>query len=97
MRAETHGAEHRVSVEVHLGRLDPEAVGVELYADGLGQEEPERHAMKPIHRLDGPEQGYEYSVRMPVRRELGDYTPRLLLRHPFASIPLEAHEILWQR
>jgi starch phosphorylase len=97
MRVETHGAEHRVSVEVHLGRLDPEAVGVELYADGLGQEEPERHAMKPIHKLDGPEQGYEYSVRIPVRRELGDYTPRLLPRHPFASIPLEAHEILWQR
>jgi starch phosphorylase len=53
--------------------------------------------MKPIHKLDGPEQGYEYSVRIPVRRELGDYTPRLLPRHPFASIPLEAHEILWQR
>src|SRR5438445_3633808 len=97
MRVETHGAEHRVSVEVHLGRLDPEAVGVELYADGLGQEEPERHAMKPIHKLDGPEQGDESSVRIPVRRELGDYPPHLLPRHPSASLPLEAHEILWQR
>lgn len=24
-------------------------------------------------------------------------TPRLLPRHPVASVPLEAHEILWQR
>ncbi len=54
--------------------------------------------MKPIHKLDGPEQ------RLRVQREdsgpwreLGDYTPRLLPRHPCASIPLEAHEILWQR
>ena len=40
---------------------------------------------------------YEYCVSIPAARVLGDYTPRLLPRHPIASVPLEAPEILWQR
>ena len=40
---------------------------------------------------------YEYCVSIPAARALGDYTPRLLPRHPIASVPLEAPEILWQR
>ena len=40
---------------------------------------------------------YEHSVSIPAARALGDYTPRLLPRHPIASVPLEAQEILWQR
>jgi len=30
-------------------------------------------------------------------RAPGDYTPRLVPSHPAAVVPLEAHEILWQR
>ena len=41
--------------------------------------------------------GYEYCVRIPATRSLGDYTPRLLPRYPIASIPLEAPTILWLR
>ena len=33
----------------------------------------------------------------PAARAFGDYTPRLLPRHPTASIPLEAQVILWQQ
>jgi starch phosphorylase len=97
MRVETEGAGERVTVDVHLGGLDAEAVRVELYADAIDDGEPERHAMEMIGKLDEPDHGYEYSVAIPARRELGDYTPRLLPRHPIAAIPLEAHEILWQR
>jgi starch phosphorylase len=94
---ETHGAERRVTVAVRLGGLDPEAVRVELYADPVNDGEPERHAMERARKLDEPGQGYEYCVSLPATRTLGDYTPRLLPRHPSASIPLEAHDILWQR
>jgi glycogen phosphorylase len=40
MRAETHGAEHRVSVEIHLGRLDPEVVGSSCTRTGSARKSP---------------------------------------------------------
>ncbi|HWC02695.1 MAG TPA: alpha-glucan family phosphorylase [Methylomirabilota bacterium] len=94
---QTHGAGQRVTVQVHLGGLAPEAVRVELYANPATGGEPERHAMEPIRTLDGPAGGHEYAATIPSVRPPGDYTPRLLPRHPDASVPLEAHEILWQR
>ena len=96
MSAEMHGTEQRVTVAVWLGGLDPEAVRVELYADPVNDGEPERHAMERARKLDEPGQGYEYCVSLPAARALGDYTPRLLPRHPSAAIPLEAQDILWR-
>ena len=48
-------------------------------------------------KLDQPENGYEYDVRIPARRAPGEYTPRLVPYHRAAIVPPEAHEILWQR
>ncbi len=97
VRAATGGARHQVSIEVYLGRLDPGAVRVELYAEGANGGEPERHVMARGRKLDGPGNGYEYDVSIPAVRATGDYTPRLIPNHPAAVVPLEAHEILWQR
>jgi starch phosphorylase len=97
MKMQTQGSEQLVAVEVWLGGLDPEAVLVELYAEPTACGKPERHVMKRTRELDGPGRGYEYCVRIPAARALGDYTPRLLPRHLGASIPLEAQEILWKR
>jgi starch phosphorylase len=97
MRVETRGTEQRVTVAVRLGGLDPEAVRVELYADPVDDGEPAGRAMERVRKLDEPDHGYEYCVSIPAARPLGDYTPRLLPRHPIASIPLETREILWQR
>jgi starch phosphorylase len=97
VRVEIQGTEQRVSVAVRLGHLDPETVRVELYADSATDGEPERYPMNRVRKLDDPEQGYEYSVTIPASRPHGDYTARLLPRHPIAAIPLEAREILWQR
>lgn len=97
MSVEMHGTEQRVSVTVRLGGLDPEAVRVELYADPVNDGEPERHPMERVRKLDEADHGYEYAVTIPARRALGDYTARLLPRHPIASVPLDAREILWQR
>ena len=97
MSAETRGVERRVTVQVHLGGLNPDSVCVELYADPANDGEPERHAMVRGRKLDESGGGHEYGVSIPVTRPLSDYTPRLLPRHPMASVPLEAQEILWQR
>ena len=92
---EPHGAERHVTVPVYLGSLDPEAVRVELYADPGHNREPEHHPMEPARKLDRG--NYEYEVNIPAARPIEDYTPRLIPRHPNASIPLEIPEILWQR
>ena len=97
LRVETRDAERRVAVEMRLGGLDPEAVRVELYANAVDGGPPERHAMERIRTLDESGDGYEYSVSIPAARAVGDYTPRLVPHHPIAAVPLEAHEILWQR
>jgi starch phosphorylase len=97
LRVEPQGAERRVTIQVYLGALAPDAIGVELYADPGSDGQPERHTMQPARTLDESGGGYEYCVSIPAARPLGDYTARLLPRHPTASIPLEADEILWQR
>jgi starch phosphorylase len=97
MSVQRHATDWLVTVEVRLGSLDAEAVRVELYADPIDGGEPERHAMERTRKLDEPGHGYEYCACIPAARALGDYTPRLLPRHPIASVPLEAQEILWQR
>jgi glycogen phosphorylase len=86
---------HHISVEVFLGRLDPEAVRVELYAEAVNGREPERHPMARGRKLDG--NGFDYTVTLPSDRAVADYTPRLVPYHPAAVIPLEAPQIVWQR
>jgi starch phosphorylase len=93
----TQETQHHFSIEVYLGRLDSETVRVELYAEAANGGGPERHAMARGRKLDGPGNGYEYDVSIHAVRATGDYTPRLLPHHPAAVVPLEAHEILWQR
>jgi len=97
LRAATQDTRHDIGVEVFLGRLDADAVRVELYAEAANGKGPERHVMVRGRKLDGPVNGYEYSVSIPAVRAAGDYTPRLVPYHPAAVVPLEAHEILWQR
>ena len=94
---ETREDQHRFTVQVHLGGLNPEAVRVELFADPVDGGEPGRQAMARGRKLDGPATGYEYAASVPASRSAADYTPRLVPHHPDAAVPLEATEILWQR
>ena len=93
--ASDDGSAHRFTVEVHLGDLDPEAVRVELYADGAAGGEPERHVMARGPKLEGNR--YAYEARVATGRPAGHYTPRLVPYHPAASVPLEAAAIRWQQ
>ncbi len=95
-RAETSGAQNVFEVSVHLGGLDPDAVRVELYADGQAENMPEGRAMKRMSRIEG-EDGFVYRASVPATRPASDYTARIVPNHPGVSVPLEDTHILWQR
>jgi starch phosphorylase len=97
VRVTTEAGAHRFTVEVYLGGLDPEAVRVELFANPVAMEEPTRLTMTLGEKLEARGNAYFYNASVPASRSAGDYTPRLVPRHPEAKVPLEAGEILWQR
>ena len=54
--------------EVYLNDLDPKAVRVELYADGMGGDPPLRQEMKRVRQLAGASGGCVYSAAVPAAR-----------------------------
>ncbi len=75
---------------------------VELYAEPLEGQVPERHVlMTDTTRLGkpatAPPGSYTFRGTLPVTRAAADYTPRVVPWHSFARIPLEANHILWYR
>jgi starch phosphorylase len=97
VRTEAHDGSHRFTVAVDFGDLEPGMVRAELYAEPLGGGETERHRLACVRKLEGPGNSYEFEGSAPASRAVADYTLRLVPFHPAATIPLEAHQILWQR
>ncbi len=91
---ETGGDGHRFAVQVYLDELDPDAVRVELYADG---EPPVVRVLARGEALAGAANAYVFTGTAPADREAADYTPRLVPYHPEAVLPLEAPAVLWAR
>jgi starch phosphorylase len=86
---------HRFDVVVYLGNLEPDAVRVELFANGQNGGEPSRTPMERGAKLaDG---GFLYSATTGGSVEASAFTPRVVPYHPGASVPLEANQILWQK
>ena len=97
LKVETDSGQHAFEIQVYLDDLDPEAVRVELYAEGVGDGAPVRREMKRLRPSAGTATGYVYRVQVPAARPATDYTPRIVAHRAGASIPLEAPFILWQR
>ena len=93
----TVGTAHMFEVQVFVGALDPEAVRVELYADGTSGDGPVRHEMTRGRRLDGADVGYAYRAEVPAARPAADYAVRVIPHHDGVVVPLEVGHILWQR
>jgi len=89
--------QHRFSVQLYLNDIPPEAVSVELYADGEEGQPPERHPLERGEPLAGAVNGYIYQCAIPARRPIDHYTVRVLPHHPEARVPLEERHILWER
>jgi len=97
VKVQTQGQQHVFDVQVYLNDLDPKAVQIELYADGINGGGPARQEMKNVRPLAGAPGGYLYSASAPADRPPGDYTARVIPRCDGVSIPLEDAHILWQR
>jgi starch phosphorylase len=96
-KVETRGKRHVFEVQVHLNDLDPKAVRVELYADGVMDSAPVRQEMKRVRPLAGVPGSYVYRAAVSAARPAADYTARLMPQRERVAIPLEDPRILWQR
>jgi starch phosphorylase len=97
VKVETKGKQHVYEVQVYLNDLDPKAVRVELYADGMNGGEPVRQEMKRVRQLTGASGGFRYSAAVSATRPPADYTARVIPHCDGVAIPLEDARILWQR
>jgi len=94
---ETRDGQHEFVAHAYLNGLDPDAVRVELYSEGILSGAPVRQEMQRMHRLVAAATGYAYAGRVSAERPASDYTVRLVPHHDAAQVPLEASQILWQR
>jgi len=97
MKVETNGGQHVFEAQVYLNDLDPNAVRVELYADGANGEGPVRQELERVRELAGAVGGYVYWARVPATRPATAYTARVIPHYAGVAVPLEAARILWQR
>jgi starch phosphorylase len=97
MKVWSDGDYHTFETVVYLADLDPNAVLLELYADGVNGDGPFRQEMKRISQLAGTAGGFAYRAQAPATRPATDYTPRVTPHWEGVAIPLEDGRILWQR
>ena len=93
----TEGEQHIFEADVQLGRLEPDAVRVELYAEDIDGRGPTRHEMVRVRQQSGAAGDYVYGGFVPADRPATHYTARIMAHHPGVNIPLEAGFVLWQR
>jgi starch phosphorylase len=91
----SEGGKHLFLIQVYLAGLDPNAIQIELYAEGENGGKPIRHEMMRGQQLVGAE-GYLYSAQVPSTRPVTDYTARVIPYYSGVAVPLEAPQILWQ-
>jgi starch phosphorylase len=97
VQVETNGGRHLFEAQVYLDDLDPNAVCVNLYADGINAGPPVRQEMTRTRSLSGTTNGYIYAGAVPASRPATDYTARIVPDFEGMALPLEATQILWQR
>ncbi len=94
LQIETRDGQHHFRVEVIFGRVDPQAVQVELFAEET-EGQPWRQPMARGDKLPDREGAYVFTAPAPATRPAGDFTPRLIPYFPGVAVPLEISLILW--
>jgi starch phosphorylase len=97
VKTETRDGQHVFEVQVFLNDLDPNAVRVELCAEGAKGGALVRQEMNRLGPLAGASGGYVYGTSVAAARPPSDYTPRVIPQCDGVAVPLEAAHILWQR
>ena len=96
VKVETNGGQHIFEVAVYLGDLDPDAVRVELYANGGDGAVPLRQELTLARHLASESGHYVYTAAVSAARTAKDYTVRVIPHCPGVDVPQEAAYILWQ-
>jgi starch phosphorylase len=97
IKVATQNNQHVFEVQVYLNDLEPDALRVELYAEGLMDTVPERVEMKRLHPLIGMSGGFVFGGAVSAVRPSADYTARLIPQCLAVGVPLEYSRILWQK
>jgi starch phosphorylase len=97
VRVNTSAEHHVFEVEIFLNGLDPNAVRVELYAEGIKGGDPVREAMRCVRPAPDAGHARVHQTIVPPTRPAGDYTARVVPQRPGVAVPLESNRILWQR
>ena len=97
LKVTTDAERHIFEVEVFLNDLDPNAVQVELYADGVNGGAPVRQEMQRVRQLADGSGNYVYGAAVPAAPAPANYTARVIPHCEGVAIPLEDARILWQR
>jgi starch phosphorylase len=96
VRVETRGAQHLFEVAVYLDDLDPAAVRVQLYADGIAGSPCVRQEMTCVRQRTGASSGYVYRAAVPSTRPTSAYTARVIPYFDGVAVPLQVARIRWQ-
>jgi starch phosphorylase len=97
LQVETNADHHVFEVEISLNDLDPNAVRVELYADGINGGDAGLQEMKCAQPLPDASRPRIYRATIRTTRPARDYTPRVIPQRSGVAVPLECERILWQR
>lgn len=95
-KVKTEGDNHIYDVQVYLNDLDPKAVVIELYAEGIDGDAPIRQELKLIQKQTETVKPHLYRATVFASRPATDYTPRVVPNFPGVAVPLETALILWQ-
>lgn len=96
VKVQTDTAQHVFEAEVYFNDLDPNAVRVELYADGINGSSPIRQEMSRVQPSGEPRR-LIYRASVSATRSARDYTARITPHRAGVAVPLEVAPILWQR
>jgi glycogen phosphorylase len=94
LKIETDDKQHHFQVEVIFGKVDPQAVQVELFAGT--ENRIWRQPMTRGDKLPDREGGYLFYAQVAATRPSSDFTPRIIPYFPDVAVPLEMPFILWQ-
>ncbi len=94
MQIESERTSHEFRIPVWLNGTDPKDILVELFAEGLKGEQPDRIKMK----LDwmGDHGDHNFYAKVITSRPTQHYTVRIVPSYEGIAVPLEDNLILWQ-
>jgi starch phosphorylase len=97
LQVDTTLGQHLFRAEVFLSGLDPNAVRVELFANGIDGGDPVREEMKCAQPQPDASRRSVYHATVRTTRPATDYTVRVVPQRSGVAVPLESARILWQR